>query len=115
MNDTSKYLNDDGSLNDARGMCFHISPEWLTSHGNDVKKAMNIEIYRVSDYLKWRETQPFMILHELSHAYHNTLFSTLDQHIKNAYSQAVAAGKYQAVDYVCCPGQKVKAYALTNE
>ncbi len=49
-----------------------------------------------------------MVLHELSHAYHNYHNAEFDGMIRHAFNEAMASGKYQAVEYVCCPGQKVK-------
>lgn len=97
-----------------RGMCFHMSPEWLSSNGNNPDKAGAIEIYRAEDYLDWRSHQPVMLLHELSHAYHHASGPALDARIRACFDAAAASGRYEAVDYVCTPGAKARAYALTN-
>ncbi len=97
-----------------RGATFHPSREWLTEHGVLPDKAGGIEISNASDYLEWRQHQPFMVLHELAHAYHWLLgFERPD--VAEAYQHAQAAGLYEEVDYVLAPaGPKRRAYALNN-
>lgn len=85
MSLTSTYLNDFGDNEKGRGMCYHMSPEWLSGHGNDPKKAGCIEMYQLSDYIEWRSQQPFMVLHELSHSYHHENDGKLDGPIDAAY------------------------------
>ena len=51
----------------------------------------------MAHYLDWRVQKPFMILHELSHAFHWMLSDKLDKHIEAAYKNALASGKYESV------------------
>ena len=97
-----------------RGMTFHPSREWLAEHGILPDKAGGVEISNARDYLEWRQHQPFMVLHELAHAYHWLLgFDRPD--VVQTYEAAKAAGLYEEIDYVLAPaGEKRRAYALTN-
>jgi hypothetical protein len=97
-----------------RGMTFHPSRDWLAEHGILSDKAGGIEISNARDYLEWRRHQPFMVLHELAHAYHWLLgFDRPD--VVATYQAAQAAGRYEEVDYVLAPaGEKRRAYALSN-
>jgi hypothetical protein len=97
-----------------RGLTFHPAREWLTEHGLLPEKAGGVEISNAQDYLEWRQHQPFMVLHELAHAYHWLLgFERPD--VVQTYEYAKAAGLYEEVDYVLATGgEKRRAYALTN-
>jgi hypothetical protein len=92
---------------------FHVSTKWLQQHGYYPEKAGGIEISNANNFVKWSRTQqPWMILHELSHAYHFLFLGESDRGITDAYQQAVNLHLYESVDYVS--GKKMRAYALTN-
>lgn len=98
-----------------RGMCFHPSAAWLTSHGLLAEKEGGVEIIKAEDFPAWRRNQPYMTFHEFAHAYHWRLgFDRAD--VKAAYDAAMAEGLYDAVDYnMAVDGEPVKAYAAGNE
>ncbi|MFT5422543.1 MAG: hypothetical protein ACI89L_000308 [Phycisphaerales bacterium] len=95
-----------------RGMCFHASTAWVTSHGLLAEKTGGIEIVRAADFSVWRRNQPFMTFHELAHAYHH-LLGVDDEPIAAAYEAAKASGAYDAVDRNTTT-EPVKAYAMAN-
>lgn len=98
-----------------RGMCCHWSAEWLESVGLPPEKAGGVEIINPRDFLEWRRTQPYMLLHELAHAYHRLIGADLPE-IGNAYQAALDAGLYEAVGRNSIPpGTTVRAYAATND
>ena len=93
-----------------------MSAAWLTSHGNIAEKEGCVEVYRVQDYLKWRHEQPSMILHELSHAYHDMNKSELDAKIEKLYEKMVADGRYEKVAHIRNPTvHNTRHYALTTK
>jgi hypothetical protein len=97
-----------------RGLCCHWSAEWVTSHGMPAEKAGGVEIVNAEDYVRWHTTQPYMLLHELAHAYHRMLGAETPE-IVDAYKAAMEAGIYAEVDRnSAVPGEKVRAYAATN-
>jgi hypothetical protein len=98
-----------------RGMCFHPSSEWLTAHGLLPEKEGGVEIVRAADFPAWRLNQPFMLFHELAHAYHWRLgFERED--VRSAYEAAMQSGLYDAVPYnMAADGEPVRAYAAENE
>jgi hypothetical protein len=55
VNETINYI-DSGKIIKGRGLCYHISAEWLSGAGNDAKKAKCVEIYQVTDYLDWHSS-----------------------------------------------------------
>lgn len=95
-----------------RGMCFHASTAWVTSHGLLAEKTGAVEIVRAADFPVWRRDQPFMTFHELAHAYHH-LLGVDDKSIEHAYEAAKESGDYEAVDRNTTT-EPVRAYALTN-
>lgn len=97
-----------------RGMCYHVSPEWLTEHGLLPEKAGGIEIIRAADFGPWRKNQPFMTFHELAHAYHHMLGHDRAD-VVAAYEAARTAGLYDAVSYNMAPrDERRRAYAMNN-
>jgi hypothetical protein len=92
---------------------FHPSAEWLRNNGYNPEKAGCVELSNTRNFVKWsRAEQPWMVLHELSHAYHHLVLGDDHAGIEAAYRQAVDRKLYDSVDYV--NGGKQKAYALTN-
>ena len=98
-----------------RGMCYHDSAGWLTTHGLDAARQGVVEICNMEDFLAWRAEQPLMTLHELAHAYHAMIgFDRPD--VAAAYSAARTLGQYRGVEYALAgPHERRDAYALTNE
>ena len=53
------------------GAEFHPSREWLVAHDHNPEKTRNVEINNTRNFINWsRDTQPCMVIHEFSHAYH---------------------------------------------
>lgn len=97
-----------------RGMCCHWSADWLESVGLPREKAGGVEIVNAEDFLAWRRTQPYMLLHELAHAYHRMIGPDLPE-IMEPYKAAIEAGLYDEVGRNSVPtDDTVKAYAATN-
>lgn len=92
---------------------FHPSAQWLNQHGYNPEKAGCIEVSNIHNFIQWSRTaQPWMLLHELAHAYHHLVLGDQYTGIEVAYHQAVQQKLYASVAYV--KGGKQKAYALTN-
>jgi len=97
-----------------RGMCCHWSADWLASVGLPREKAGGVEILNPDDFLAWRRAQPYMVLHELAHAYHRMIGADLPE-ILEAYNGAMDAGLYDGVARnTVVTGETVRAYAATN-
>jgi hypothetical protein len=93
---------------------YHVSADWLQSHGYNPEKAGDMEISNVAHFLQWtRDAQPMMVLHELAHAYHNRVLGSDYAGIRKAYEQAVKDKRYESVPHV--GGGLKRAYALNNE
>jgi hypothetical protein len=95
-------------------MCYHASVEWVRGHGLNPEKAHGVELSNPSNFLSWTKIQPWMVLHELSHAYHDQFlpggFGNAD--VKRVYEFNKNAKRYDSVLYAL--GGHRKAYAMTN-
>jgi len=92
---------------------FHPSAGWLKEHGYNPEKAGCVELSNTRNFVKWsRDAQPWMVLHELAHAYHHRVLGERHEGIEAAYKQAVNRKLYESVNHV--NGRKQRAYALTN-
>lgn len=76
------------------------------------EKAGCVEIGNAHEFLAWEHDQPWMVLHELSHAYHFHILKFDNVHVKAAYEAAKASGKYESVLHVS--GKKEKHYGMTD-
>jgi hypothetical protein len=95
-------------------MAYHPGADWLRQHGVNPAKAGCVELANARNFLSWTIEQPWMILHELAHAYHHKF---LDQgfdnpEIKSAFQKAKKKKQYDNVLYF--NGNTKKAYALEN-
>jgi hypothetical protein len=95
-------------------MVYHPGADWLRRNGMNPDKAGCVEVANADNFLTWTTSQPWMVLHELAHAYHDQFlpkgYNNAD--IATAYRQAVAAKKYESVLHI--DGKKRRHYALTN-
>ncbi|HRH40477.1 MAG TPA: hypothetical protein PKY82_02445 [Pyrinomonadaceae bacterium] len=99
-------------LNDG-AVWYHSSKDWLVSNGYPADLEKSIEIKNLRNFIDWQGDQPFMVLHELAHAYHDTLSAEMKSKITNAYKSALADGKYNKVPYI--RGGTQRHYAMNNE
>jgi hypothetical protein len=94
-------------------MCYHVSAEWLAPNGYNPAKEGTVEIGNAKAFLDWTHGQPWMVLHELSHGYHDQVFGYDNAEIMAAWQAKVDAGDYEEVLHIS--GQPRKHYALTNQ
>ncbi len=95
-------------------MAYHPDAGWLREHDMNPEKAGCVELANAETFLKWTRAQPWMVLHELAHAYHHQF---LDQGFENvdvaaAYRQAMQEERYRSVLHI--NGRREKGYATTN-
>jgi hypothetical protein len=94
-------------------MCYHPSADWLREHQMNPDKAGAVEIANAKTFLDWTHQQPWMVLHELAHAYHFQVLGGDNAEIKACYEQAVRSKSYESVLHH--DGKKVRHYALNND
>jgi hypothetical protein len=93
-------------------MCYHPDRQWLIDNDYHPEKENCVELANARNYLQWTVDQPWMVLHELAHAYHDRVLGFDDAAVKEAYERALSAGKYAEVLRV--GGRRARAYALSN-
>lgn len=94
-------------------MCYHPSAEWLGANGYNPEKAGSVEIANAGNFLAWTKDQPWMVLHELAHAYHHQVLGHGNAKVKEAYHRAVKERRYETV--VNISGRVQRHYALNND
>lgn len=95
------------------GAVFHPGADWLREHGYNVDKTGGIEIGNLAHFISWQQIQPWMVFHELSHAWEFRFMDDASKkELDRAFEAAKASGKYESVEYY--DSKKVRAYALTN-
>jgi hypothetical protein len=91
---------------------YHPSAGWLKAHGYNPDKAKGVEFGSARGFLKAVGHQPWMVLHELAHAYHDRVLGFDHPEIKAAYDAAKKTGKYEKV--LIWNGRVGRHYAMTN-
>ena len=95
-------------------MCYHAHEGWLKAHGVNVDKTGQVELANPKNFLVWTRQQPWMVLHELAHGYHDRVLKDGYENaaIAGSFAAAKAAGRYGEVEDVS--GRKRDHYAATN-
>jgi hypothetical protein len=98
-----------------RAMQYHPDAGWLKGHGYSEALAKCVHIPDAQEFLSPFENhrQPWAVLHELAHAYHDRVLGFDDARIVAAWKAFRDSGRYESV--LTSPGPKRKHYALTNE
>jgi hypothetical protein len=96
-------------------MQYHPSAGWLKANGYGEDLAKCVHIPDTREFLSPFENhrQPWAVLHELAHAYHDRVLGFDDARIRAAWKKFRDSGRYKSV--VTTPGPTREHYALTNE
>jgi hypothetical protein len=103
-------------LNNKRlgSMQYHPSTSWLRANRHDPALVKHVHIPRARalyDRGMWAK-HPYVIMHELAHAYHDQMLSFNNREIIEAYNAAKKAGIYEKV--MLYTGRTVRHYGLSN-
>lgn len=95
-------------------MAYHPSRDWLAQHDANPNMAKGIELGSTKNFVSWTYEQPWMVMHELAHAYHDQFLEKgfSNSIVKAAYDQALQSKKYESVMHY--DGALTKHYALTD-
>ena len=95
-------------------MQYHPGAGWLRGNGYDPAMVKAVHIPRAQGLINAikRNRQPWVILHELAHAYHDRVIGFDHEPIIQAYDRVVAAKIYESV--LLIDGKDVRHYALSN-
>lgn len=91
---------------------YHPDRGWLEKNGYLPEKAKAVDLGSPEQLLRETKRQPFMVLHELAHAYHDRVLGFRHEGIRSAYDAAVKGGKYESVLF--WDGRKIRHYALKD-
>ena len=97
-----------------RNMQYHPNAGWLRNHGHDPRLEKRVHLPRAKSLLDrhtWAK-HPYVVLHELAHAYHDQILGFDDEEVIAAYKNAEDKGLYERV--LLYSGGKTKHYARTN-
>jgi hypothetical protein len=96
-------------------MQYHPDAGWLRQHGYSTDLAHCVHIPRAADLPTRRNIneQPWVILHELAHAYHDQVMGFDDRRIKDVYEHYKKSGHGEKT--LLYDGRRVRHYALTNQ
>ncbi|MBA64135.1 MAG: hypothetical protein CMJ76_17395 [Planctomycetaceae bacterium] len=94
---------------------YHPGRQWLVDNGMNPDKVKCVEISNAQNFVDWTIAQPYMVLHEMAHAYHDqALFKGFkNPGVLEAYQDAMKAGQYEKV--LGGNGREVKHYSTTNQ
>jgi len=95
-------------------MQYHPSAGWLKENGFSPDLAKCVHIPRASQLPTKRNIreQPWVILHELAHAYHDQVLGFEEPRVKEAFEAYQRSGRGEKT--LLHDGRRVKHYALTN-
>jgi len=95
-------------------MQYHPSADWLKDNGYSTELARCVHLPRAVDLPTRRNIneQPWVILHELAHAYHDQVLTFDEPSIRDAYEQFKKSGHGEGV--LLYNGKRVKHYGLTD-
>ncbi len=97
-----------------RAMQYHPSADWLRENGYSTNLAKCVQIPAAADLATPRNIneQPWVVLHELAHAYHDQVLSFDDRRILQAYERFKKSGHGDAA--LLFDGTRVRHYGLTD-
>jgi len=95
-------------------MQYHPDAGWLKANGYSADLEKCVHLPRAADLPTKRNIneQPWVILHELAHAYHDQILGFEEPRIKEAYERYKKSGHGDKA--LLYDGNRVKHYALTN-
>lgn len=96
-------------------MQYHPGEGWLKENGYDPLMVKGVHIpqaQRFVDHIA-NHSQPWALLHELAHAYHDQFLGWDHRAVNEVYESFVDSGKYKSVLHIS--GRQREHYALTNQ
>ena len=94
------------------GMCYHPDAGWLEDHGYDKRRAHGVEISDPREFLSVTRTQPWVVMHELAHAFHHQVLGFDEPGLVALFEAASRKGDYEETFRL--HGRPDRHYALTN-
>jgi len=111
MQKVTIYLDDNHELG---ALQYHPNAGWLRDHNYDPAMEKCVHVPKSKSLINhFRDNhQPWVMLHEMAHAWHDQTIGFDDERVIKAYERAKQSGMYEEVLHI--RGHKTKHYALTN-
>ena len=105
----------DRNCGELRLMQYHTSAAWLKGNGYPITLAKCVHLPRAADLptSRYINEQPWIILHELAHAYHDQVLGFDEPRILAAYEKYKSSRRGDAT--LLFNGSRVKHYALKDQ
>ena len=105
----------DASCGDLRSMQYHPSADWLEDHGYPRELEKCVHLPRAADVATRHHVneQPWVVLHELAHAYHDQVLGFDEPRIVAAWEAFKADGRAEAT--LLFDGTRTRHYGLTDQ
>ncbi len=105
----------DASCGDLESMQYHPSGDWLEAHGYTRELEKCVHLPRAADVAARRNVneQPWVVLHELAHAYHDQVLGFDEPRIVAAWEAFKADARAQTT--LLFDGSRTKHYGLTDQ
>jgi hypothetical protein len=105
----------DHSCGDLASMQYHPSADWLADHGYPRSLARCVHLPRAAQLATVRNVaeQPWVILHELAHAYHDQVLGFDEPRIVAAWEAFKSSGAGD--DALLFDGSRTRHYGLTDQ
>lgn len=96
-------------------MQYHPDADWLKDNGFNADLAKCVHIPEVKSFLSPYENHrmPWVVLHELTHAYHDQVLGFDEPRITAVWKKFCDSGKYKSV--MTSPGHMREHYGLTDQ
>ena len=94
------------------GAEYHPSKAWLVANGFSPKKARCVEISGIAEFIEYDEDMPWILLHELMHAYHHQVLTFEHKEILKCFTEARKKKKYNKTLFI--DGRQRTHYASSN-
>ena len=103
------------SKHELTSMQYHPGIGWLKDHGYDPEMVKCVHIPRADRFVAHvaDHSQPWALLHELAHGYHDQFLDWDHAAIKQAHQEMVDSGRFTSVLHI--DGRMREHYALTNQ
>ena len=94
---------------------YHPSAGWLKANGYDERLAKCVHIPDAADFVSrgHQRVQPWSVMHELAHAYHDQVLDFENPEIKAVWEQVKQSERFESVLHI--NGRKTRHYALVNQ
>lgn len=105
----------DRSHGDLKAAQYHPSAGWLKAHDFDERLAKCVHIPDAASFISrgHQRVQPWSVMHELAHAYHDQVLDFEDPKIMAVWEQVKQTGRFESVLHI--NGHKTRHYALTDQ